>query len=102
MPPRSFPSIPAKIAISIRGFATAVRWKMNRGKKNNSPPQRQQPTESAISTSERLANLTKGNRSVRIDRRAVFEALEMARVKSRDCRQAERLEPVTIIDSVKA
>jgi hypothetical protein len=34
---------PAKIATSSRGFAIAVRWKMKRGKKNNSPPQRQQP-----------------------------------------------------------
>jgi hypothetical protein len=79
-----------------------VRWKINRGKKNNSPPQRQQPTESAISTSERLANLTKGKSNARIERREVFDALEIARVKSRDCSEAERLEPVAIMDSVKA
>jgi len=51
---------------------------MKRGKKNNSPPQRQQPAESAIRTSERLANFTKGNSNRRIERRELSEALEIA------------------------
>jgi hypothetical protein len=71
---------------------------MKRERKNNSPPERQQPTESATRTSEALAIFKSGRSSFPIDRRGSLEEPEIARARSRDRTDSERAMPAAIIE----